>query len=58
MAIAQEIYEFFGWDVLSSSATFTDLISYLSMIFCGMWAIIFMIRSIFMMCRLPERRLF
>lgn len=55
MEIAQAIYDFFGFEVLGSSATFTDLLSSMFQIGTGLWVVIFIIRSLFMAVTIPER---
>lgn len=55
MEIVQSIYEFFGFELLGSSATLTDLLSNMFQIACGLWVVIFIIRSLFMAVTIPER---
>ena len=55
MEIAQSIYQFFGFEALGASATFTDLLSNMFQIATGLWVVIFIIRSLFMAVTIPER---
>lgn len=55
MEIAQSIYDFFGFEVIGSSATFTDLLSNMFQVATGLWVVIFIIRSLFMAVTIPER---
>lgn len=56
MQLADLIYNFFGFDALSLSATFTDLLSSMLKIGCGLWVTIFIIRSMFMALTIPDKR--
>ena len=55
MEIVQSIYDFFGFELLGSSATFTDLLNNMFQIATGLWVVIFIIRSLFMAITIPER---
>lgn len=56
MELVQSLYDFFGFEILSESATFPELLSYIMQIFIGVWIVIFIIRSLFMAITLPDRR--
>ena len=55
MALADMIYNFFGFQNLSASATFVDLISSILKIGCGLWVTIFLIRSMMLALTIPEK---
>lgn len=56
MVIVNDLYEFFGFDMLSQSATFVDLISYMLQIGIGIWITVFIIRSLFLATTVGRRR--
>lgn len=57
MVIVQDLYDFFGFEVLTESATFVDLINNLVMIGIGVWVTIFIIRSLFLTTTYGRRRI-
>lgn len=56
MELANILYEFFGFEALSFSATFTDLLSSVLKIGCGLWLTAFILRSMLLTLSLPDRR--
>lgn len=58
MEIAQLLFDFFGFENISNTATFVDLIYLTFKIFSGLWITVFVIRSLFMAVTFPDRRLF
>lgn len=56
MEIANLLYQFFGFEALSDSATLIDLIQCVLKIGCGLWVTIFIIRSMFMATSIADRR--
>ena len=57
MVIVQDIYDFFGFELLTESATFIDLINNMLMIGIGVWVTIFIIRSMFLATTIGRRRI-
>ena len=55
MQLANMIYDFFGFSVISQSATFIDLLDAVIKIGVGLWVTIFIIRSMMMVLRVPEK---
>lgn len=58
MELVNELYDFFGIELLTESATFVDLINSLIQISIGVWLTVFIIRSVFLLCTVPDRRFF
>lgn len=58
MELVQELYDFFGIELLTESATFTDLLNNILIIALALWITVFIIRSVFLACTLPNRNLF
>lgn len=56
MELANILYEFFGFEALTLSATFTDLLSSVLKIGCGLWLTAFILRSMLLTLSLPDRR--
>lgn len=56
MELANIIYEFFGFDALTMQATFTDLLSCMLKVGCGLWVTIFVLRSMLMALTIPDSR--
>lgn len=56
MALADILYNFFGFDIVLNVSTFPQLLAGMCKIGCGMWLTIFIIRSMFMATRLGESR--
>ena len=55
MQLANMVYEFFGFENISQSATFIDLLDAVIKIGVGLWITIFIIRSMMMVLRVPEK---
>ena len=55
MQLANMIYDFFGFANISQSATFIDLLDAVIKIGVGLWVTIFIIRSMMMVLRVPEK---
>ena len=58
MEIINDLLNFFGVDMLTESATFIDLLNVSIKIGLAIWIVAFIIRSMFLLTSLPERRLF
>lgn len=58
MTIVNDLITFFGIDLLSESSTFVDLLNVSLKIGVSLWVVIFVIRSMFLLTSLPERRMF
>lgn len=58
MALVESLYNFFGFNLLSDSATFVDLLNNILQIGCGLWITIFIIRSLFMATNVGGKSLF
>ena len=58
MALVESLYNFFGFNLISESATFVDLLSNIFQIGCGLWVTIFIIRSLFMATNVGGKSLF
>lgn len=58
MEIINELLTFFGIDMLTESATFIDLLNVSLKIGLAIWLVAFIIRSMFLLTSLPERRMF
>lgn len=56
MELANIIYEFFGFDSLTLQATFTDLLSCMLKIGCGLWVTVFVLRSMLMTLTIPDSK--
>lgn len=56
MELANLLYEFFGFDSLTLQATFTDLLSSILKIGCGLWVTAFILRSLLLTLTLPDKR--
>lgn len=55
MQLANMIYDFFGFSNINQSATFIDLLDTVIKIGVGLWVTIFIIRSMMMVLRVPEK---
>lgn len=55
MEIFESLMEFFEITSLSGSATFVDLINNMISIFFAIFIVCFVIRSLFLVCTIPER---
>lgn len=58
MEIAQSLYDFFEIEVLSSSATFADLINNIIQIGVSIWIVMFICRSLFIACTISGRKFY
>lgn len=58
MSIVQSLYDFFGYEFISQSATFIDVINNIMTIGIGIWLVLFIIKCLFYACTLGEKRLF
>ena len=58
MALVDSLIQFFGIDMLSSSATFVDLLNVIMKIGVSMWLTIFIIRSLFLATTIGGRRFY
>lgn len=58
MEIATNLYNYFGFELLTESTTFPQLISYMIEIGLGVWITVFIIRCLFLTISLPQRSLF
>lgn len=56
MELANMIYEFFGFDALTMQATFTDLLSCMLKVGCGLWVTAFVVRSMLLALSIPDHR--
>ena len=55
MALADMLYQFFGFASLSDAATLIDLLQIILKIGCGLWLTSFIIRSMFLATTIPTR---
>ena len=55
MEIFESLMEFFEISSLSGSATFVDLLNNVISIFFAVYIVAFIIRSLFLVCTIPER---
>ena len=58
MAISDSIIQFFGIDLLTSSATFVDLLNLTLRIGVGVWVTVFIIRSMFLATTIGGRKFY
>lgn len=58
MSIVQSLYDFFGYEFISQSATFIDVINNIMTVGIGIWLVLFIIKCLFYACTLGEKRLF
>lgn len=56
MELSQIIYDYFGFEMLTESSTFIDLLNNFALIGCGLWITLFIIRSLFMVTRIGDSR--
>lgn len=56
MELVQELYEFFGFELITQSATFIDLINAFLQVGIGLWLTVFIMRSVFLLVTVPDRR--
>ena len=55
MALADMLYQFFGFASLSDASTLIDLLQIILKIGCGLWLTSFIIRSMFLATTIPTR---
>lgn len=56
MELIQELYDFFGFELITQSATFIDLINAFIQVGLGLWLTVFIMRSVFLLVTVPDRR--
>ena len=57
MELVNELYDFFGIVLLTESATFIDLVNSIIQIGLAVWITIFIIRSVFLLVTVPDKRM-
>lgn len=57
MILVNDLYDYFGFELLTESATFVDLLNNMLMIGLGVWLTIFIIRSLFLATTVGRRRI-
>lgn len=57
MEIINSIIDFFGISQISESVTFVDLISTFVKMGCAIWVVLFVVRCLFLLIDLPNRRM-
>lgn len=57
MILVNDLYDYFGFELLAESATFVDLLNNMLMIGLGVWLTIFIIRSVFLATTVGRRRI-
>lgn len=58
MALIESLYEFFGIELLTESATFIDLINNVLLVGLGIWLTCFICRCLFMATRIGDYKMF
>lgn len=58
MALIQSLIQFFGIDLLTTQATFTDLLNVVIQIGMGMWITMFVCKCLFMATNVADRRFY
>lgn len=58
MSIVQSLYDFFGYQYITQSATFIDVINNIMTVGIGIWLVLFITKCLFYACTLGEKRLF
>lgn len=58
MELVNELYDFFGIELISQSATFIDLLNAFIHVGLSVWLTVFVMRSVFLLCTVPDRRMF
>ena len=56
MELVNDLFTFFGFSSLTTSTTFPEFIEWFLKCGLGVWLVMFIIRSIFMVIRTPEIR--
>lgn len=55
MQLVNLLYEFFGFESLTMQATFTDLLSCMLKVGCGLWLTVFVLRSMLLALTIPDK---
>ena len=58
MEIVESLYEYFGIELLTESATLIDVLNGIIQIGLSVWFTMFIIRCLFLSTTFPERRFF
>lgn len=58
MALIESLITFFGIDMLLAASTFPDLLNVILKIGFSVWIVCFIVRSICLVCTLPNRSMF
>lgn len=58
MEIVQSIYQFFGFELITESATLIDVFNNIIQVGIGVWVVLFVCKCLFYACTLGERRFF
>ena len=56
MELVESLFTFFGFDSLALTATFPEFIEWFLKCGLGVWLVLFIIRSLFLVIRAPEIR--
>lgn len=56
MELVDSLFTFFGFDSLALTATFPEFIEWFLKCGLGVWLVLFIIRSLFLVIRAPEIR--
>lgn len=57
MEIIQDIMDFFGIDMLTESATFVDVLSFIIMLAFAVFIVCYIVKLMFTLLSLPNRRI-
>lgn len=58
MELTQSLINFFGIDLLASTATFTDVLNVLLQVGVAVWLTLFITRCLFLACTIGDRRFY
>ncbi len=58
MELVNSLIEFFGIDLISQAATFTDVLNVLLKVGVGVWLTLFICKCLFMACTIGDRRFY
>lgn len=58
MELVESLVEFFGIDLISSAATFTDVLNVLLQVGVAVWLTLFITKCLFMACTVGDRRFY
>lgn len=58
MALITELYDFFGIETITQSATFIDLINNVLIVGLGLWLTCFVCKCLIMACRIGDYKMF